>query len=131
MTVEAITFDVGGTLIHPWPSVGHVYSEVAAEHGHPDIQPELLNRHFAAAWQAKKHFDHSRPAWLQLVRRTFTGSLEELSCERLFEDLYNRFATPESWRVFDDVLPTLQNLRSRPLKLCIISNWDERRRPLL
>ena len=30
--IQAVTFDVGGTLIRPWPSVGHVYAEVAARH---------------------------------------------------------------------------------------------------
>ena len=29
--IKAVTFDVGGTLINPWPSVGDVYVEVAAE----------------------------------------------------------------------------------------------------
>jgi hypothetical protein len=31
--IRAVTFDVGGTLIEPWPSVGRVYAEVAARHG--------------------------------------------------------------------------------------------------
>jgi len=31
--IRAISFDVGGTLIRPWPSVGHVYAEVAAQQG--------------------------------------------------------------------------------------------------
>src|SRR5438132_693805 len=102
MNIRAVTFDVGGTLIRPWPSVGHVYSEVAARNGNPGVDPETLNRRFATAWQAKRHFDHSRLAWLGLVKQTFTGSLEDASIERLFNDLYDRFATPDAWRVFDD-----------------------------
>lgn len=129
--IQAVTFDVGGTLIQPWPSVGHIYAEVAATHGHQGIQPEVLNRHFSAAWQTKKHFNHSRPAWLDLVKRTFAGSLDEASTHRLFDDLYDRFAGPDVWRLFDDVHPTLEKLRSRHFKLGIISNWDERLRPLL
>jgi FMN phosphatase YigB (HAD superfamily) len=31
--VEAVTFDVGGTLIEPWPSVGHIYAEAASKLG--------------------------------------------------------------------------------------------------
>src|SRR5262249_44700851 len=50
-SVRAITFDVGGTLIQPWPSVGHIYAEVAAHHGRRDISVEALNRQFAAAWK--------------------------------------------------------------------------------
>ena len=30
--IKAITFDVGGTLIEPWPSVGHAYAGVAARY---------------------------------------------------------------------------------------------------
>ena len=44
-TVEAITLDVGGTLIEPWPSVGHIYAEVAARHG-VQAEPEELTRRF-------------------------------------------------------------------------------------
>ena len=28
-SIRAVTFDVGGTLIQVWPSVGHVYADVA------------------------------------------------------------------------------------------------------
>src|ERR1043166_8575773 len=131
MDIQAITFDVGGTLIRPWPSVGDVYTEVAARYGHKDLQPAMLNRQFAAAWRAKTHFDHSRPAWLELVEKTFAGSLDDTAIPEFFEDLYERFAAPEAWRVFKDVHPALATLRQGPLKLGVISNWDERLRPLL
>jgi putative hydrolase of the HAD superfamily len=129
--IQAVTFDVGGTLIRPWPSVGHVYGEVAARHGHSNITPEILNRQFAAAWRAKKGFDHSRPAWLALVKATFAGCLDKAAVQRLFGEIYDCFAAPEAWRIFDDVQPTLQTLRDCGFKLGIISNWDERLRPLL
>src|SRR5262249_31362134 len=48
-----------------------------------------------------------------------------------FSDLYDRFAQADTWRVFDDVLPALELLKSRGLKVGIISNWDERLRPLI
>src|SRR5262249_1207485 len=51
--------------------------------------------------------------------------------QTFFGDLYKRFAQPEVWRIFDDVLPTLDALASRKIKLGIISNWDERLRGLL
>jgi putative hydrolase of the HAD superfamily len=129
--LQAITFDVGGTLIRPWPSVGHVYAEVAAQHGLTGIPPETLNHQFAAAWQAKRNFDHSRSGWLDLVQKTFAGSVAEDSVGGFFADLYARFGQPEAWHVFDDVFPALEMLSRRGLKLGIISNWDERLRPLL
>ncbi len=128
--IEAVTFDVGGTLLQPWPSVGHVYAEVAARHGY-EVKPEALNRQFAAAWQAKKGFDHSREAWRALVDQTFTGLVKPSPSQALFDELYRRFESPAAWRVFADARPALEQLRRRGLKLGVVSNWDERLRPLL
>ena len=108
---QAVTFDVGGTLIRPWPSVGAVYAGVAARHGHADIEPEILNRQFAAAWKAKKNFDHSRRAWLDLVEKTFAGLVDQGVVKEFFNDLYDCFSKPQAWQVFDDVYPTLDALR--------------------
>jgi len=129
--IQAVTFDVGGTLIEPWPSVGHVYAEVAARHGFEDLSAAILNRQFAAAWQARQNFNHTRAEWAELVDATFEGLVETLPSETFFPDLYSCFAQPDAWRIFEDVLPTLDTLASRDLKLGIISNWDERLRPLL
>jgi hypothetical protein len=57
---------VGGTLIEVWPSVGHVYAEVAARHGVDGLSAELINRRFAAAWKAARQFDYSRSDWAGL-----------------------------------------------------------------
>jgi putative hydrolase of the HAD superfamily len=130
-SIQAVSFDVGGTLIEPWPSVGHVYAEVAADHGHGRFSPATLNRQFGEAWKRKVNFDHSRAAWRRLVRQTFTGLLAPETAGRLLDDLYRRFACGLAWRVFDDVFPTLRALKTRGLKLAVISNWDERLRPLL
>jgi putative hydrolase of the HAD superfamily len=124
--IKAVTFDVGGTLIEPWPSVGHVYAEVAESHGY-HFAPDELNARFRTAWKAKQNFRHSRADWAGLVRATF-GTPE---CDKFFPELYERFASAKVWRVFDDVRPALLRLKNQGLKLGIISNWDERLRPLL
>jgi putative hydrolase of the HAD superfamily len=129
--IRAVTFDVGGTLIHVWPSVGHVYAEVAARHGVNGLSPALLDRRFAAAWRAAKQFSHSRSDWAGLVDATFRGLTDRPPSRTFFAELYVRFATPAAWRIFEDVVPTLKALAARGLKLGVISNWDERLRPLL
>jgi putative hydrolase of the HAD superfamily len=128
--ITAVTFDVGGTLLQPWPSVGHVYAEVAAQHG-KRVDPAVLNRQFARAWRARKDFHHGRGEWAALVDDTFAGLVERLPSETFFPELYERFAHPEAWRVFDDVLPALDALAGHGLILGIISNWDERLASLL
>jgi len=129
--IRAVTFDVGGTLIEPKPSVGHVYAEMAAAHGYPDIPVTALNQRFARAWQQFTDFHHAREQWAALVDATFGPLVREPPSQTFFPALYQRFTEPNTWHVFDDVIPTLQKLRARGLKLGVISNWDERLRPLL
>ena len=126
--IRAVTFDVGGTLIAPWPSVGHVYADVAAQEGIPNLSAERLNRNFNAAWRARTNFHHTQDEWAEIVDRTFAGLCDPSG---LFPALYRRFAGAEAWRIFDDVLPLLDALASQQVPLGLISNWDDRLRPLL
>ncbi len=119
-----MTLDVGGTLIEPWPSVGHIYAQVAERFG-VRADPERLDRQFAAAWQAKRSFDHSRAAWSDLVEHSFSDVADPLP-EGCFTEIYERFAEPDAWRIFNDVLPALDSLALRGIRLAVISNWDER-----
>jgi putative hydrolase of the HAD superfamily len=66
-----------------------------------------------------------------LVDATFLGLTARPPSQTFFDELYARFATPDAWRVFEDVVPALDTLAARDLKLAVISNWDERLRPLL
>lgn len=129
--IRAVTFDVGGTLIRPWPSVGHIYAEVAARHGVAGISPELLDRRFADAWRALGHFNHGRGEWSTLVDRVFEGLSERPPSEWFFDELFERFAEAVAWQVFDDVKPAIDAIAARGINLGIISNWDERLAPLL
>lgn len=128
--IRAITFDVGGTLIEPWPSVGDIYAEVGAEYGLTMLSPAELNHNFVSAWRAKRDFDYSESAWLELVAATFDRPAHDLP-PGFFDRLYARFTEPDAWWIFDDVLPTLEALAMLPIRLAIISNWDDRLRPLL
>jgi putative hydrolase of the HAD superfamily len=129
--IKAVTFDVGGTLIEPWPSVGHVYADVAAQHGLKNISAESLNARFKSAWQARRDFDYTRSGWEDLVNQTFRGLVPERERVHFFSELYDRFGDPDAWRIFDDVRPVLNALAPLGLRLGVISNWDERLRPLL
>jgi putative hydrolase of the HAD superfamily len=128
--IKAVTFDVGGTLIEPWLSVGHVYSKVAARHGFK-IPPEILNERFKIAWKAKHNFGHSMRDWSDLVDATFGDLIPKPPSQTFFPELYHEFAVQRSWKVFEDVVPCLTELQQRNLRLAVISNWDERLRPLL
>jgi len=130
MRIRAITFDVGGTLIEPWPSVGHVYAEVAARFGVNGIAADWLTANFRHAWKAQDGFDYARESWFNIVRATFGGRAAQLPAE-FFPAVFDRFAEPDAWRIYDDVWPTLESLAAQGVKLGIIYDWDERLRPLL
>lgn len=126
--MRALFFDVGGTLLRPWPSVGAIYASLANRHG-MTATAENLQRAFRESWAALKRpgLTVSRKDWWrELVFRTL--GQENQAC---FEELFEIFARADAWQVFPDVEDTLREARSRGLRVGIISNWDERLRPLL
>src|SRR5579872_2408901 len=96
--IRAVTFDVGGTLIAPWPSVGHVYAEIAARHG-AQVSPDKLNAQFAKAWRALKQFNHGRDEWFAVVTQSFAGLTPNPPDEKLFGEIYDRFSDAEAWNI--------------------------------
>ena len=89
--IGAVTFDVAGTLIEPWPSVGHIYAQIAERHG-VKISPDVLNQRFAAAWKARKNFGYTKNEWAALVDETFAGLSPHPPSTGFFPDLYQVFA---------------------------------------
>lgn len=129
--IRAVSFDVGGTLIEPWPSVGHVYAQTAEEAGLPAPDVARVNRQFLSAWRMQEGFDYTEAAWEGLVHRTFDGILASEAVHQLFPLVFRRFAEARSWHIYTDVLPTLHALRSVGFRLAVTSNWDHRLRPTL
>jgi putative hydrolase of the HAD superfamily len=140
--IRALFFDVGGTLIEPWPSVGAIYSAVAARHG-INADADTMESAFHAAWRQMKM--SAAPGALTVSRRDWWRALVWRTLERAgagpavagrqpeacFEELYAAFARADAWRVFPDGLAALQETRARGLHVGLISNWDQRLRPLL
>jgi putative hydrolase of the HAD superfamily len=126
--IRAVFFDVGGTLIHPWPSVGAVYARVGEQFG-IHRPPEELEHAFRSAWKESKRgatTTSDKEWWRALVNRVVPDARAGY-----FEALYEAFALPEAWQVYLDVRSTLHALRSTGRHVGVISNWDERLRPLL
>ena len=131
LRIHAVTFDVGGTLIEPHPSVGAIYAAAAERNGGKGISSQLLNQRFTRVWQSLSGFNYSRQDWAALVDSVFDGLTPAPPSQTFFDQLYDDFAQPTAWRIFDDVLPALETLASRGIKLGVISNWDDRLPPLL
>ena len=129
--IKAVTFDVGNTLITTWPSVGHVYADIAARNGLGHLTAALLEERFRAVWPGRLHLTETRVGWEQLVDAVFEGLVEIPPSRSFFAEIYDRFAQAEAWRIYDDVLPVLDELAARGVRLAVVSNWDERLRDLL
>lgn len=134
----AVFFDAGHTLLHPKRSVGSVYAEVAEHYG-VQADAALLDAGFRSAWKELKvpaSQDVGRDEkrwWKDVVREAWKGAngFEYLPFDDYFETVYNEFARPELWSVYPDVWDLLNWLREREIVCGILSNWDERLRPLL
>lgn len=132
--IKAFFFDAGGTLFRPYPSVGEIYCEVAFKHG---LQTEAgaLEKLFHSHWDEKDGLasltnrtgqKEEKEWWRALVRDVFSKVGEIKNFEGFFEELYDRFARSEAWRLFPDALPILESLKKRGKIVGIISNWDSR-----
>ncbi|MBU3759104.1 MAG: HAD-IA family hydrolase [Candidatus Omnitrophica bacterium] len=133
-TFEAVCFDAGGTLLAPYPSVGEIYSRVAAVYG-CQVSPEAVETQFHQAWVRADGLSnlvsHSsekieKEFWKSLVAEVFAPFEGPRDFEGFFEELYERFARPECWRLFPETREVLKTLKSRGKRLCVISNWDSR-----
>src|SRR5688572_28419907 len=113
--MKAVTLDAAGTLLEPWPSVGDVYARVAEECGIGPVSAGELNRQFATAWKNKRGFDYSALAWRRIVEQTFAG-LAVLK-PAYFDHVYDEFAQPRCWRVYEDAPRALERFRDTGLKL--------------
>jgi putative hydrolase of the HAD superfamily len=132
--IKVVFFDAGGTLFRPYPSVGEVYAKVAARHG-VRVNAELVEKTFHKKWHERNGLASlagltsekiERDWWYALVRDVFGNLGEFEDFDGFFHELYDLFARAECWRLFDDTVPALDELKGKGLRLGIISNWDHR-----
>jgi putative hydrolase of the HAD superfamily len=150
---KAIFFDAGGTLLHPFPSVGEIYRRVAAQHG-CRVEAKATEDLFRKSWLKRDGLSHlashsnekvEKEWWRGLVFEVFETLLrrdcqssasvpESLDSglggfkdfEAFFDELYDTFARPECWKLYPGTLEVLAALKQQKKCLGIISNWDSR-----
>ena len=144
---KVIFFDAAGTLMFLPRPVGAHYADVAASCGLL-LDPAALNRAFHQAWKAmppraitpdgRAQPDDDKGWWRSLVRLVFHGdrsfgvegvlteSQRGFDFESYFDVVYDHFARPGVWQAFPEVAHVLAQLRTREIRLGVISNFDRR-----
>jgi putative hydrolase of the HAD superfamily len=132
MTIEAVFFDAGETLLTPKGTWSGKSVEVLRERGH-DVSVEALQ----AAWRhGGQHFlnaaedgvkfslsDHASHTFWTALYHDMLDYLE-INDEDAPEVLYATFSDPANYELFPDAVPTLLALKERGLKLGVISNFE-------
>jgi putative hydrolase of the HAD superfamily len=141
--LECVLFDAVDTLLAPAPSFQGRFVAVAAEHGVPLEEAAVDAALAAAAREAAWPEDWSDPAtqrgfWLGFYREVLAtlghhGDRPEGPGEPqggapvdqgLVEALVQAFSDPAGYRLFDDVLPVLDELAGRGITLGLVSNFE-------
>jgi putative hydrolase of the HAD superfamily len=140
--VRLVTFDVGGTLIRPFPSVGAIYSEVLTRRGFA-ADPERTESAFEEAWDEAARIvppDRERYSWSPegergYWRRLLTGTVTRLGGTEpppgAAEELFERFGHRETWRLYPEVRDALERIAAQGITMAVVSNWDSRLPALL
>ena len=125
MPVRAVVFDVDFTLAKPGPDLGpEGYARLGARYG-LTLDPA---RYDAARRDAfvdlKRHpeLDHDEEIWILFTQRIIegmggVGDTYAAACE-----MEGAWAHAHHFELYEDVLPTLDALRDRGLKLGLLSN---------
>ena len=133
---RALLLDAMGTLIGLRQSIGSTYAAVAAGHGLA-VDPAAIDRAFPAVYRAAPPLAFpglqgealelaERHWWAQRIDAVLVAAGASPAPAALHRDLFDQFADPGLWRVFDDVPAQLQAWRQQGLRLAVVSNFDQR-----
>lgn len=130
-----VVFDAVGTLLRPEPSVAESYAAAGRRFGSKLTRNEI-DTAFRSVFAAEKESDlrahdgrtnepRERDRWRMIVAGVFRD-VPSTKHDALFDELWNHFAAPSSWRTFDDTQPTLARLAAAGQSIAIASNFDSR-----
>lgn len=134
MAYRAVFFDAGETLVYPHPSFPELLANVLRQQGHPvdpaDIRDKIhvVSQIFTEAAESGETWstspDRSRRFWGR-VYSTLLGELGLPFGDGVKEAVYATFTDLANYRLFPDVLSTLERLDEAGLTLGVVSNFEE------
>lgn len=132
---KAVFFDVGNTLLRPYPSVGENIADVLSQYdivADPDEihkQMPLFDKFYTAAYEKDSSFwseqDRIRFMWLEGYARVLSAIGIEENHDTLTNAIYRSFDSASRWKLFDGVEETFAELKERGYLIGIISNWGD------
>ena len=130
MNVSVVSFDAADTLFTERTSRPRMYADVLADFGAQVDQAEL------GRWMGAIHDElpevldgqvRYSDGWFRIyVARLLERAGCAVDAEPVRAALADRFTRPESYLVYADTFPALDDLVDRGLRLALISNWSER-----
>jgi putative hydrolase of the HAD superfamily len=131
---RAVFFDAGETLLYPHPGFAELFALVLREEGHEvdpaDIQGQMpaVSALFIEATRMKQIWsntpERSRQFWHRVYQVIFDGVGVEAT-SGAFDRLEAEFTNLGNYRLFPDVLPTLDALEGAGLCLGVVSNFED------
>jgi HAD superfamily hydrolase (TIGR01549 family) len=125
--LRAIFFDVDFTLIYPGPVFqGEGYREFCAKHGIANCDPSAFHEAVASASALLDGSDdhaYDVQVFVRYIRHIIErmgGSGDRLDACAL--EIYREWAACHHFSLYDDVLPALRSVRTRGLRIGLISN---------
>jgi putative hydrolase of the HAD superfamily len=133
---KAVFFDVGNTLLLPYPSAADICSEVLGRHGRRVDPIDLVRALDLAdlAYEEKYRQDDSfwmkeadtASFWIELYELMLSHAGVEDDTTALATDIYTEFGYAQSWQPYPDVVPALTRLSEAGFTIGLVSNWDTR-----
>ncbi len=130
--IEAVFFDAGETLLSPQPSWSELSATILNERGHPVTVEQMREawryggQHFLRAAEEGRMFStsqgESHAFWTTLYADML--SFLRIADEGAPQVLYETFSDPNTYALFPDAVPTIEEFRSLGLKVGVISNFE-------
>lgn len=120
------------------PSVESIYASVTREMG-IDISRSKIETVLTQIWEAHAPMNnmrddfrasdqYDREKWKKFLRhlKKNLDVLEDVQFERWFENIYQRFGSANTFKLYDETVEVLEKLKEEGYQLGIVSNWDSR-----
>jgi putative hydrolase of the HAD superfamily len=139
--IRAVTFDAAGTLFGVAEPVGATYARSLRRRGlaaDPARVEVAFRNAFAAApvlafpgVSGVELHRAERGWWRAIIERSLGEALPHAFAEDVTDELYAHYTRASAWRVDREAVATLAWLRSRGIRLGVVSNFDSRLPTLL